>query len=136
MQAEARRRRFARVVASVVTLPLSDEGRSLPYVLDRLDEAGSVRSDIVCLPMECLKTDGEAIPGPLSDALAAKAREYAMYLIANLREKDGEKTYVTSVLYDRKGQLVGKYRKSHRMPDETLDLGDDRSGRPGRARGS
>ncbi|NPV45707.1 MAG: carbon-nitrogen hydrolase family protein [Armatimonadetes bacterium] len=122
---EARRRRFARVRASVVTLPLSDEGRSLPYVLDRLDEAGTQGSDIVCLPMECIQTDGETIPGPLSETLAAKAKQYGMYVIGNLRERDGDKTYVTSFLLDRQGALVGKYRKSHKLPDETLDLGDE-----------
>ncbi|MEN6548329.1 MAG: carbon-nitrogen hydrolase family protein, partial [Armatimonadia bacterium] len=125
LQEEARKRRFARVNASVVTLPLSEEGRSLPYVLDRLDEAGAVGSDIVLLPMECVQTAGEAIPGPISAAIAAKAKEYGMYVVGNLRETDGGKTYVTSFLCNRQGEIVGKYRKSHRMPDETMDLGDD-----------
>ncbi|MEN6642502.1 MAG: carbon-nitrogen hydrolase family protein [Armatimonadia bacterium] len=125
MQEEARKRRFARVNASVVTLPLSEEGRSLPYVLDRLDEAGVVGSDIVLLPMECVQTVGEAIPGPISQAIAAKAKEYGMYVVGNLREQDGEKTYVTSFLCNRQGEIVGKYRKSHKMPDEAMDLGDD-----------
>lgn len=122
---EARQRRFGRVRASVVTLPLSVEGRSLPYVLDRLDEAGMQDSDIVCLPMECVQTDGETIPGPITEALAAKAEQYEMYVIGNLREREGEKTYVTSFLLDRHGMLVGKYRKSHRLPDEILDLGGE-----------
>ena len=116
---------YARVIVSVVTLPWSDEGRSLETVLRRLDEAGACRSDIVCLPMECVRTEGETIPGPLSDAIAAKAREYGMYVIGNLRETDGNQRYVTSFLCGRDGQLVGKYRKSHKMPDEAIDLGDD-----------
>jgi predicted amidohydrolase len=122
---EARKRRFARINVSVVTLPLSDEGRSLPYVLDRLDEAAAARSDIVCLPMECVKTEGENIPGPISDAIAAKAKECGMYVIGNLREKDGDKTYITSFLCSRQGEIIGKYRKSHKMPEETMALGDD-----------
>jgi len=118
--------RFRRVRASVVTLPWSDEGRTLETVLDRLDEAGSAdQADIVCLPMECVKTDGEAIPGPISQALAEKARQYRMYVIGNIRERDGDKVYVTSFLCGRDGQLVGKYRKSHKMPDEDMALGDD-----------
>ncbi len=128
---EARKRRFARVRASVVTLPLGTpadgtaEGRSLEFVLDRLDEAAAAGSDIVCLPMECVKTDGEAIPGPISTALAAKAKEHHMYVIGNLRERADGKTYVTSFLCSRDGELVGRYRKSHKLPDETMDLGDD-----------
>jgi len=127
MVLEARKQRFRRIRASVVTLPWSDEGRSLDYVLDRLDEAGLAgESDIVCLPMECVKTDGESIPGgPLSTAIAAKAKEYGMYVIGNLREMDGDKVYVTSFLCDRKGAIVGKYRKSHKMPDEDMALGDE-----------
>jgi predicted amidohydrolase len=122
---QRRRRRFARVTASVVTLPWSDQGRSLETVLDRLDEAAACGSDIVCLPMECVKTDGQPIPGPISTAIAAKAREHGMYVIGNLRETDGSRTYVTSFLCGRDGQLTGKYRKSHKMPDEDMDLGDD-----------
>jgi len=124
--AESRQRRFRRVRASVVTLPWSDEGRSLATVLDRLDEAGEgARSDIVCLPMECLRSDGETIPGPSSSAIAAKAKEHRMYVIGNLRERDGDKVYVTSFLCSRDGEIIGKYRKSHKMPDETMTLGDD-----------
>ncbi len=122
---QRQKKRFARVTASVATLPWSDEGRSLETVLDRLDEAAACGSDIVCLPMECVKTDGEPIPGPISTAIAAKAREHKMYVIGNIREKDGEKTYVTSFLCGRDGELIGSYRKSHKMPDEDMDLGDD-----------
>jgi len=122
---ETLRRRFRRVRASVVTLPWSDEGRSLPSVLDRLDEAGRVGSDIVCLPMECIRTAGEPIPGPLSLAIAERAKQHSMYVIGNLREVDGERRYVTSFLCDRSGAIVGKYRKSHKLPDEDFVLGDD-----------
>ncbi len=122
---EASRRRFKRINASVVTLPWSDEGRALETVLDRLDEAGHVGSDIVCLPMECVKTDGEPIPGPTSNAIAAKAAEHSMYVVGNLRETDADKTFVTSFLCDRSGEITGKYRKSHKMPDENMDLGDE-----------
>ncbi|MBM3501751.1 MAG: carbon-nitrogen hydrolase family protein, partial [Armatimonadetes bacterium] len=125
LREETLRRRFQRVRASVVTLPWSDEGRSLETVLDRLDEAGMVGSDLVLLPMECVKTEGEPIPGPLSLAIAGKAKQYGMYVVGNLREADGERRYVTSFLCDRAGAIVGNYRKSHKLPDETLDLGDD-----------
>ncbi|MGQ9732386.1 MAG: carbon-nitrogen hydrolase family protein [Candidatus Zipacnadales bacterium] len=123
--AEIPRRRFKRILASVVTLLWSDEGRSLTTVLDRLDEAGYVGSDIVCLPMECVQTAGEPIPGPLSTAIAGKAKQYGMWVIGNLRETEGGKTYVTSFLCNRQGEIVGKYRKSHKMPDEDMDLGNE-----------
>ncbi|MFQ6098808.1 MAG: carbon-nitrogen hydrolase family protein, partial [Armatimonadota bacterium] len=125
VSAERFRRKVRRVRVSVVSQVWSDEGRRLEAVLEKLDEAGTVGSDIVLLPQECVKTGGEAIPGPLSEAIAAKAKQYQMYVIGNLRERDGDKTYVTSFLCDRSGAIVGKYRKSHKMPDEDMDLGDD-----------
>ena len=125
IEQETRRRRFRRVRVSVVTLPWSEEGRRLNTVLDRLDEAAAAGADIVCLPMECIASTGETIPGPSSLALAAKAREHGMYVIGNLREREADRVYVTSFLCDRTGALLGKYRKSHKMPDEDMDLGRD-----------
>lgn len=123
--AEQQQRQFRRVRVSVVTLPWSQAGRSLPSVLDRLDEAGTVGSDLVLLPMECVATSGEPIPGSTSEAIAAKAKQHGMYVIGNLREKADGKTYVTSFLCGRDGSLIGTYRKSHKLPDEDMDLGDD-----------
>jgi len=112
---------------SAVSQVWSDEGRTLPAVLARLDEAAGQGADLVLLPQDCVRTDGEAIPGTIANALAAKAREHRMYVVGNIRERDetAKKTFVTSFLLDRAGKLVGKYRKSHKMPDETMDLGDD-----------
>ena len=125
LEDEVRRRRFRRTQVSVVTLPFDAQGRSLSTVLERLDEAAAAGSDIVCLPMECVETEGEPIPGPITDAIAAKAREHHMHVIGNIRESAGDKTYVTSFLCDRAGELVGTYRKSHKLPDEDMDLGND-----------
>jgi predicted amidohydrolase len=113
------------VRVSVVSQVFDEEGRSLTSVLTKLDEAASQGSDLVLLPQECVLTDGETIPGPITEALSVAAREHQMYIVGNLRERDDGKTFVTSFLLDRQGELVGKYRKSHKMPDETMDLGDE-----------
>jgi predicted amidohydrolase len=110
---------------SVVSQVWSDEGRTLKAVQTKLDEAATERPDFVLLPQECVATEGESIPGPISEALGQKARQHRMYLVGNLRERDGKNIFVTSFLLDRQGKLVGKYRKSHKMPDEVLDLGDE-----------
>lgn len=114
-----------RVLVSTVALPWGERGRRLETVLARLDEAGALGSDIVLLPMECVATGAEPIPGPTSSAIAAKAKEYGMYVIGNLREKDGDRTYVTSFLCGRDGRIIGRYRKSHALPGEDMDLGDE-----------
>jgi len=110
---------------SVVSQVWSAEGRSLPVVLSKLDEAARDNADIALLPQECVATDGEPIPGPITDALAGKASQHKMYVVGNIREKQDGKVYVTSFLIDRAGKLAGKYRKSHKMPDEDMALGDD-----------
>ena len=119
------RRRTKKVRVSVVSQLWNDEGRTMAAVMDKLAEAAKDGADIAALPQECVKTDGEPIPGPISSALAETAKKHKMYIIGNIREKDGQKTYVTSFLCDREGKITGKYRKSHKMPDEDMALGDD-----------
>lgn len=104
-----------------------DEGhRTLANALKALDEAGAAGADIACLPEECVHQPPEAIPGPASEAIAKKAAQHEMWVVANLRERDGEKTFVTSFLCDRAGRLAGKYRKSHKLPyEDDIALGDD-----------
>jgi predicted amidohydrolase len=115
------------VRVSVVSQVFNAEGRSLPAVLATLGQAAAQGADLVLLPQECVHSDGEPIPGPAANAIAEAAKKHKIYVVANLRERDGRKTFVTSFLLDRDGRLVGKYRKSHKLPDETLDLGDDLS---------
>jgi predicted amidohydrolase len=114
-----------KVRVSVVAQRWCDEDRTLEAVLAKIDEAARDGADLVALPQECVKTPGEPLPGPISNALAERARQHHLYVIGNIREKDGGKTFVTSFLCDRQGHLVGKYRKSHKMPDEDMDLGDE-----------
>ena len=118
-------RQVKRVRISVATQVFTDQGRTLDAVLALIEEAALDRADILLLPQECVKTDGEPIPGPISNAIAAKAAEHQMYVIGNIREREGDRIYVTSFLCGRDGQIIGKYRKSHKMPDEEMDLGDE-----------
>lgn len=109
---------------TVVSQAWSPEGRSLEGVLSKIDEAARDDPDLILFPQECVATAGESIPGPISDALAAKARRYSSYIVGNIREKDRGKTLVTSFLLDREGRISGTYRKSHKFPDEDMDLGE------------
>ncbi|HIE52461.1 MAG TPA: carbon-nitrogen hydrolase family protein [Armatimonadetes bacterium] len=87
-----------------------------------LDRAALDRPDIVCLPEtfaalglsneEWFKT-AEPVPGPTTEVLAAKAREYHMYVICPLVEQQGDKVYNSAVLIDREGQILGAYHKIH-----------------------
>lgn len=64
----------------------------------------------------------QEIPGPLSDALGALARERGIYLLAGSygeRSETAGKVYNTSLLLDPSGAVVAKYRKVH-MFDVTI----------------
>ena len=113
------------VRVSAVSLVWDTGYRTLDNALRALDEAALFGADVACLPEDCVETEGESIPGPISQRIAAKAREHRMYVIANLNERDGAKTYHTSILFDRAGNIAGRYRKSHKLPYEDIALGDE-----------
>jgi N-carbamoylputrescine amidase len=129
---EAFRRRTRKVRIAPVSLVWDAGHRTLENTLRALDEAGLAGADLACLPERCVDQPAEPIPGPASQAIAAKASEHKMYVVGNLLERDGNETYVTPFLCDRGGQIAGKYRKSHRLPYEAgpgpgtgFSLGDD-----------
>jgi formamidase len=93
----------------------------LDFYTDRLDTLAGERVDLVCLP-ELINSTGlegdsagwaEPIPGPTSERLAEKARDYGMYVAASLLEQQGDGVYNTGLLIDRTGGILGKYRKTH-----------------------
>lgn len=117
-----RRERLRRRTRATRVVPVSlvwDEGhRTLEAALEALDRAGLLQADLACLPERCVDQPAEPIPGPASKAIAEKAARYGMYVVGNLLEREGDVRYVTSFLCDRQGRIVGKYRKSHRLPYE------------------
>lgn len=94
---------------------------NLNYMAKVLDEAGREKPDVILLteffPERGVKGTvhdrSEPIPGPVTNTLARKAREYNSYIITGMLELDGGKTYDTAVLIDRQGRIAGKYRKTH-----------------------
>ncbi|MCW5963227.1 MAG: carbon-nitrogen hydrolase family protein [Bryobacterales bacterium] len=62
------------------------------------------------------------VPGSDTEFLAKLAREKKAYVAAGIYERDGDAVYNTSVLLDRQGNLVGKYRKVY-LPREELEGG-------------
>ena len=64
----------------------------------------------------------EPIPGPTTTRLAALARERKAYVAAGLYEREGKVLYNTSILLDRQGALVGRYRKVY-LPSGEVEGG-------------
>jgi N-carbamoylputrescine amidase len=55
----------------------------------------------------------EPIPGPTTDAFAARARELGITCVLNLFERDGERCFDTSPVIDADGSLLGRTRMVH-----------------------
>ena len=96
----------------------SPEG-NLTLFAKHIDRAGELGADIVCLP-EGITIVGtgkkylevsEPIPGPTTLFLGDLAQKHNMYIVAGIYEKEGPVLYNTAVLLDRKGDVLGKYRK-------------------------
>lgn len=131
------------VTISTACLELPDPDRDGPRVtkagnlkkaLRMIEEAGRRASDLVVLP-ELFATKhtplspseaAEPVPeGDISQALAAAARGNGMYIAGCLYEQLAERIYNTVALFDRGGELVGKYHKVH------LPEGEDEVATPG-----
>lgn len=102
-------------------------------LLGLFDKAGQMGADLVCGPEDMQHIAGyglhvdvtnpetgemlftslvEPIPGPLTDRIAEIARRHRIYIIAPLFERVGDKVYNTAVIFDRQGDIMGKYRKT------------------------
>jgi len=56
----------------------------------------------------------EALPGgPAFDMLSKMARQVGIWITGGIIERDGDRVYNTSPLFDRTGDLVARYRKIH-----------------------
>jgi len=51
------------------------------------------------------------VPGPVTDAVAAAAREYGMVVVVGVNERDHGTLYNTQLVFDANGELVLKRRK-------------------------
>jgi len=94
------------------------------FYLGMCREAAANKIDLLCLPEIMLSTgmgvSNESlsklafkVPGKEIAPFQAFAREHAMALCFSVLEKNGELVHNTAILIDKKGQLVGKYRKVH-----------------------
>jgi N-carbamoylputrescine amidase len=58
-------------------------------------------------------TWAETVPGPTTEAFAARARELGIVVVLNLFERDGARTYDCSPVLDADGRLLGRTRMIH-----------------------
>ncbi|MBN2324722.1 MAG: hypothetical protein JXQ30_13395 [Spirochaetes bacterium] len=69
--------------------------------------------EIVVKPVEAVK-HAHSVPSCLTDLLSGFAKENGVNLIGgSFFEKEGDKVFNTCIVFDRKGEVRGKYRKMH-----------------------
>jgi N-carbamoylputrescine amidase len=55
----------------------------------------------------------EPVPGPVTEAFAARARQLGVVTVLNLFERDGDRTFDCSPVIDADGRLLGRTRMIH-----------------------
>lgn len=101
-----------------------DREVKLAQATEHLHIAGKAEVDIACLPEEFAGLQAEPIPGPTTNAIAALAKQYHMYVICPIREQAQDRQYNTAVLIDRQGKIAGYYRKVFVFWGEGLHVSD------------
>ena len=115
--------RHMTVSAIQITAVDGEKLATVEKMLGFLDIAGRRGSELVVLPEVWTglgySSEGayleiaEPIPGPTTDLLAAKARQYGMHIVGSMYEQDGNRFYNSSPLIGPDGKIIGKYWKTH-----------------------
>ena len=116
-------------IVTISTLCLLDDDacRTCDYVVEMIEQAAQRQHhDLVVVPLTPFLSFREGHEAQDLVRFADLARTHQTYLAIALMEtgQDG-RLFCTSVLVGRGGQVVGKYRKTHALPDDTMALGDD-----------
>jgi predicted amidohydrolase len=113
-----------------VAICQTNSGEDVPANVEQVEsllaQAAESGADLAALPevWPCqgsapqMRAAAEPVPGPRTDRLAEIAREHRMWIHGgSVLELDGEpgeaKVFNTSVLFDREGELIARYRKIH-----------------------
>ncbi|WP_432665456.1 carbon-nitrogen hydrolase family protein [Wukongibacter baidiensis] len=101
---------------------LESKEENLAKAEKMIKEASAKGCDLVVLPemFNCPYNNdffpkyAEEFPGRTSRLLARLAESEKIYVVGgSIPEKDGEKIYNTSYIFDKTGKLIGKHRKMH-----------------------
>jgi predicted amidohydrolase len=108
------RNHLVRVVTiSTDRLSANSTGGILEGAMERLNQAAAFQPDIACLPEVFTRTAAEPVPGPTTERLGAWAQKHACYVIAGIKTLAEGRTYNSAVLLDRRGAIVGQFKKMH-----------------------
>ncbi len=104
----------------------ADKKANVERGVKALESAVAKGAELVCFPElafepfypQCRAERGseqraEPVPGPTTDAFAARAGQLGVVVVLNLFERDGDRCYDTSPVIDADGALLGRTRMVH-----------------------
>jgi beta-ureidopropionase len=111
----------------------------LTEIVERMESQSQKRYgrgvDLAVLPEMAVTGEGESVgdvaswafplEGPVQEAFARKARQHRSYIVAPLfllEDKATKRCSNAAVLFGRRGEVVGIYRKVHLVVDEKTDV--------------
>jgi len=100
--------------------------RNIEAALDAMDRAAADGARLIAFPELALlrffpqwerhpdaRALAEPVPGPTTGRIAAKAAEHGLVTVFNLYERDGDRFYDSSPVFDADGTLLGVTRMVH-----------------------
>ncbi len=126
-----------KAVLATISLPVDDRsvqpGVNMKRALSLIGEASRWSPDLVVLPEEIdilcgipkeeADKMGEIVPGgPIQELFSEAAIKYNTNLVLSIRELENDQLFNTSIVFDRKGNYKGKYRKTHLASTEEGDV--------------
>ncbi|MCA9104270.1 MAG: carbon-nitrogen hydrolase [Pirellulaceae bacterium] len=117
-------------VAAIQSTASTNVSENVDRTVEKIREAAQEGARLVCLQelfasrYFCQSEDhtqfdlAESIPGPISERLAALAKELGIVLVSSLFERRAPGLFHnTAVIFERDGSTAGVYRKMH-IPDD------------------
>lgn len=116
-------------VVTISTICLLDDDchRTADYVVGEIERmARRGQHDLIVVPLTPFLSFREGHEASDLSRFADLSRSHRTHLVIALNEAaNDERTFCTSVLFGRDGKIIGKYRKTHALADDTMALGDD-----------
>lgn len=106
---------------------LKDTQHNMEKMKEYMREAKKAKADIVLFPemaltgyllKEAVKEYAEEVDGPLIQSLKEICKEVNIAIIVSFPEKEGHLYYISCLYIDEKGEILGKYRKTHLFDTE------------------
>lgn len=129
-------------IACIQLSLVPDETSNLNKCLRLIDQAAAEKPDLIVLPemanwsggqvrsrVEALE-HGTTIPGQFLAAIAERGQRHRCFIAVGVIERQGEETFITSVILAPDGQIVLKYQKQIPFSGQRIWASPGRAGNP------